>query len=160
MPTTTPSCSSGCSPSASPESQPQGFAHPTAVFEQNSSRTSHKVLALRGYLQFLEGDKKLSQQDKLAKVNDVVPLLERPEEKRLAIAVVLGVGSNEAVAVLGNFAKDQTVSEDAYSAALDLATARRSALTKEQKQQALQMITEKCSNDDLKKRADEALKKL
>jgi hypothetical protein len=48
----------------------------------------HQVLGLRGYLEYVRGDKQLNNSGKVAKVNELLPLIQRPEEKRLAISVV------------------------------------------------------------------------
>ena len=53
---------------------------------KSGKKTSHQVLGLRGYLQYVRGDKNLNDGEKVAKVNDLLPLIQRPEEKRLAIA--------------------------------------------------------------------------
>jgi HEAT repeat protein len=135
-------------------------AEPLLTVAKSSSKPSHQVLALRGYLQFLEGDKKLEADAKVTRLGDVVPLLQRPEEKRLAIAVLRGMHSHDALMLLAQFAEDQSVSDDAFSAGLDIATRRNSGLDKEQRIQVLEYISEHTSNPDIKQHSDAALKKL
>ena len=59
------------------------IAQPLLNLAKASTKPNYKVLAIRGYLQFLQGDKKLSPGDKLAKVEQALPLMDRPEEKRI-----------------------------------------------------------------------------
>ncbi len=138
----------------------EAVAEPLLAVAKASGKTSHQVLALRGYFQFLEGDKKLKREDKVSKVREALPLLQRPEEKRLAIAVLRNVRAEGAVELLTAFVQDQAVSEDACSALLELAGRERGGLTKEQRQRAFQAVAERGTNDELKKKAEEALKKL
>ncbi len=138
----------------------EAVIQPLLELAKQSTKTSHQVLALRGYFQFLEGDKKLKKEDKVTKVTEVLPLLQRPEEKRLAINVLRATPSDAALRVLSSFAQDAAVSDDACSAAIDLASRNRGGISKEQRREALKTVSEKSGNEDLKKRADEALKKL
>ena len=57
------------------------------------AKSSHQVLALRSYLHFLLGDEKLDKDEKLTKLQGVMPLARRPEEKITAIAVLQGIPS-------------------------------------------------------------------
>ena len=127
---------------------------------KSGKKMSHQVLGLRGYLQYVRGDKKLDGGEKVAKVNDLLPLIQRPEEKRLAIAVVSGVPTAGALELLTTFAADQAVAEEACSAIVNLAGRNMPGVSAEQRQQALQMVVEKSKNADTKKRAEELLKGL
>jgi HEAT repeat protein len=127
---------------------------------KTGSKMSHKVLAIRGYMQFVQGDKKLNNREKAAKVSEVIPLVERPEEKRLAISTLRTVPTAESLDLLIQLAGDESVADDAYSALVDLATKRNAGIDKAARQKALQTVTEKGASADLKKRAEEALKKL
>ncbi len=137
----------------------EAVAEPLLAVAKNSAKTSHQVLALRGYFQFLEGDKKLRKEEKISKVKDALPLLQRPEEKRLAIAVLRNVRADASAGLLGDLAQDAAVSEDACAALLELAGRDRGGLSKEQRQKAFQAVAERSANEQLKKQAEEALKK-
>jgi hypothetical protein len=137
----------------------ESVAEPLLAIAKSSTKQSHQVLALRGYLQFFQGDKKINQEEKVTKVGDVIPLLQRPEEKRLAIAVVRPIHSNSALTLLVGLVQDPAIADDACSAVLDLSKSK-TGIAKEQRQQALQAVVDKCTNDDLKKRAEDALKSL
>jgi HEAT repeat protein len=90
----------------------------------------------------------------------VLPLLNRPEDKRLAIAVIRQIPSPDALELLANFAGEPDIAEDASAAIIDVASQTKSGLPKEARQKALQTVLEKSANDATKKKADEALKKL
>jgi HEAT repeat protein len=136
-----------------------GVVEPLIAVARSASKTSHQVLALRGCLQFLQGDKKLQNGEKTAKVKELLPLLKRPEEKRLAIAVIHNIPNTEALELLAGFAADSALAEDACSALVKLA-AKDNGLQKEQRQKALQTVITTSSDDATKKKAEEALKTL
>ena len=58
------------------------------MLASSAEKMSHQVLALRGYLQYVRGNKSLSNKQKVAKVSDMLVYTKRPEEKRQAIAVL------------------------------------------------------------------------
>ena len=70
------------------------------------SKPSYQVLGLRGYLQYVQGDKQLKDEAKVEKIRDVLPLLKRPEEQRLAIGVIGGIQTAGALELLAAFAAD------------------------------------------------------
>ena len=135
-------------------------ADPLLALAKSAQKPSHQVLAVRGFLQFLLGDEKLKSEEKLRRVNEVLPLLNRPEDKRLAIAVIRQIPNPAALELLTNFAGEPDIAEDASAAIIDVASQTKSGLPKEARQKALQTVLEKSANDATKKKADDALKKL
>jgi len=127
---------------------------------QSNATLSHKVLGLRGYLQYVRGNGKLSHDDKVARVKDLLPQIERPEEERLAIAVLGGIPTRGALEMLMRFAQDPAVAEEAYSAIVNLTGRNRQGLPKQPCQEALQTVLEKSQNDGTKRRARQALDRL
>lgn len=125
-----------------------------------SPNPTHKVLATRGYLQFLQGDKKLSQQDKVSMLKEALPVMQRAEEKRSAIAFAQKIQTPDSLKLLASLTSDSAVAQDACAALLDLAGKPRRGLSKEDRQQALQVVTEKSSSDTDKQKAEAALKSL
>lgn len=148
--------------SAWPDNWPEdsGAAEALLTLAKSGKKMSHQVLGLRGYLQYVQGDKKLKNDEKVAKVNELLPLIKRPEEKRLAIAVVGALPTAGVLELLTTFAADPDIAEDACSAITKLAGNNMTGVTKEQRQQALQMVAEKTKNDATKKKAEEALKRI
>jgi HEAT repeat protein len=134
---------------------------PLLALAKSAKKVPHQVLALRGYLQYVQGAKKLSVDERLARVNEALPLLARPEEKRLAISVLGSIGSAGVLDTLATFVADPAIAEEACSAIVDLAGKRDTkGVSKEQRQKALQTVIEKSKNDGTKKRAEEALKRI
>ena len=121
---------------------------------------SELYMALRGYLQYIRGNNKLSNDDKVARIKDLLPQIERPEEERLAIAVLGGIPATEALEMLMRFAEDPAVAEEAYSAIVNLTGRNRRGLPRQQCQEALQTVLEKSKNDGTKRRARQTLNRL
>ncbi len=124
---------------------------------KSGKKTLHQVLGLRGYLQYLRGDKSLAPGDKLAKVNDLQNLIQRPEEKRLAVAAVSGVEAPGALEMLTKFAADPAVMEEACSAIVNLAGKNIPGVSAEQRRSALQAVVEKSKNAGTKRKAEQLL---
>jgi len=135
-------------------------AEPLLMLARSDQKTSHQVLGLRGYLQYLKADKQLKDDDKVAKLNELMPALKRPEEKRLAIAVIDAIPTAGTLELLSAFAAEPAIADDACSVIVKLAGKDLKTLSREQRQQALQTVVEKSQNDKTKKGAEELLKKL
>ena len=135
-----------------------GVAEPLLALAGSGGKTSRQVLALRGYLQYVQGDKQLKDDDKVSKVTDVLALLQRPEEKRLAIAAIGGIPNARALELLATFAAELAIAEDASSAIVKLAGGKLPGVSKEQRQKALQAAVENSTSAETKKKAGELLK--
>lgn len=135
-------------------------ADPLLALAKNARKPEHQILAVRGFLQLLLSDDKLKADEKLKRVNEVLPLLQRPEDKKLAIAVIRQIPKSDALDLLSKFAEEPAVADDACSAIIDVAGAPKSKLDKEARQQALQVAANKSANDELKQKAQNALQKL
>ena len=135
-----------------------GVAEPLLALAKSGSKPSYQVLAMRGYLQYVQGNKQLKDDEKVSKVTDVLPLINRPEEKRLAIAAIGGVPTPGALELLVAFAAEPAVAEDACSAIVKLAGSNLPGVSKEQRQKALQLAVEKATSVATRKKAGELLK--
>jgi len=135
-----------------------GAAQPLLAIAKSDAKTSHQVLALRGYLQYVNANKQLSNDDKVSKVTDVLSLIKRPEEKRLAIAAVGAVPAPGALALLLTFAAEPAVAEDACSAIVKLAASPMPAVPQDQRQKALEVVIEKADTNATKQQARKLLK--
>jgi len=135
-----------------------GVAEPLLTLAKSGKKTSHQVLGLRGYLQYVQGDKKLGDADKVAKVKELLPLVNRPEEKRLAIAVLGTVPASGSLELLTTLAADPAVAEEAYSAIVSLAGKDTQGLSKDQRRGAIQTVLEKSRNRGTRRKAEETLK--
>jgi HEAT repeat protein len=127
---------------------------------RSARKTSHQVLGLRGYLQYVRGTTKLSNDQKVGQVNDLLSHINRPEEERLAIAVLGEAPSAGALELLKKLAQDPAVAEEAYSAVVQVAGQGGSGLSRQQRRQALQMIIDKSGNAGTKQRARRALSRV
>jgi hypothetical protein len=145
-------------PNAWPEDA--AVAAPLLRTAKNDSNSSHELLAQGGYLQLLLGDEKLSKDDKLAKLQDILPLLQRPEEKITAIAVLQGISAPQALDLLSNFASEPAVANDACMALVQSAAAKHASLSLEERQKALHLAIQKSTKEETKQKAEEALKNL
>ncbi|MCY3018947.1 MAG: HEAT repeat domain-containing protein [Planctomycetota bacterium] len=124
-----------------------------------SPKTQHQVLALRGYLQYLQGNKKLNDDERLAKVNEILPLVTRPEEKKLVCSVLGTIGSARALEMLVTYAAEPATAEEACSAIVALAERKDlKDVAGELRQNALQTVLEKAKSRDTKKKAQDLLK--
>ena len=133
---------------------------PLLSLARTGRKNSYQVLALRGYLQFLQGDKKIPDEEKVAKLKTIMPLIKRPEEKEAAVAVLRSTQAASALELLADFAADPGVAEEAWAAVIDSAGKSKSAIPKTDRQKALQLALEKSANDANRKKAAEALKRL
>lgn len=136
------------------------IAEPLLNLARASKKPNYQALAMRGYLQFLEGDKKLKGDEKIAKVHEALPLMNRPEEKRAAIAVVQSVHSSAALETLVALAGDPGLTEDACSAIVEVAARNVPGVSGQARRQALQVPLEKSANPETKKKAQEALARI
>jgi HEAT repeat protein len=123
----------------------------------SAEKMPHQVLGLRGYLQYIRGNKELSNEQKVAKVKDVQSHINRPEEQRQAIAVLAEAPSVSALELLTTLAGDQAVAEEAYSAMVQIAGQDIHGVSKDQRRQVLQTVAEKSRNNGTKQRAQKTL---
>jgi HEAT repeat protein len=135
-----------------------GVTEPLLTLAKYSRKTSYQVLGLRGYLQYVQGDKRLKDDAKAGKVKEVLPLLKRPEEQRLAIGVIGDIPTAQSLELLVAFAAEPAIADDACSAVVKLAGDKGSGIAKEQRQQALQTVVEKSTQDETRQKAKQMLK--
>ncbi|MCX6904261.1 MAG: HEAT repeat domain-containing protein [Verrucomicrobia bacterium] len=138
-----------------------GVAEPLLALAKSGKKPSHQVLGLRGYLEYVQVDKKLQNDEKVAKVKELLPLVKEPAEKRLAIAALNTAPSAGALELLMTLAADRAIAEEAYLAIYTTAAQDNlKGASKELRQQALQLVVEKSRNARNKKKAEEALKRI
>jgi len=145
-----------------PNNWPEDADAGRALLKMASSaeKVSHQVLGLRGTLQYVRGTTKLTNDQKVAQVADLRSHIKRPEEERLAIAVLGEAPSAGALEMLKKLARDPAVAEEAYSAIVQVAGQNAPGLSKQQRRDALQMVIEKSSNDGTKRRARQTLSRI
>ncbi len=124
----------------------------------SAKKMQHQVLGVRGYLQYIRGNKKLGNEQKVVKVKDMLPHIKRPEEKQQAIAVLGEAPSASALELLTGLAEDPAVVEEAYSAMVRIAGQDIQGVSKDRRREVLQTVAEKSKNDGTKQRARKALR--
>ena len=136
-----------------------GVTEPLLAVAKSSKKVPHQVLAIRGCLQYIQGATKLAADERLARVNDVLPLITRPEEKRLAISVLGSIGAAGVLEILATFTADAAIAEEACSAIVKLAgRGDLKGVTKDERRKALQTVVDTSKADATKKKAAEILK--
>ncbi|UCG46329.1 MAG: HEAT repeat domain-containing protein [Phycisphaerales bacterium] len=123
----------------------------------SAQKMTHKVLALRGYLQYIRANSKLSKEQKVAAVKNVRPQIKRPEEERQAIAVLADAPSASALELLTTLAEDPAVAEEAYSAMVKIAAQDIKGVSRDRRREVLQTVAEKSRNNRTRQRARKAL---
>ena len=128
-----------------------------ALTKTATDRTT-KILALRGAIRLIPLQA-LSAQDKLAGLKTLVPLIERGEEKRLLLGSLAAMPIPAALAMTTPYLDDATVRNEACFAVIAIAEKMTpkngAALTA-----ALQKVLKITSNNEVKKRARQVLKKV
>ncbi|HOK76296.1 MAG TPA: hypothetical protein PLW35_01070, partial [Verrucomicrobiota bacterium] len=132
-------------------------ALPLLVLVKSGKKASHQILGARGYLECIRGDKRLTDEQKLEKVKDVLPSMNLPEEKRLAVTVLGSLPIPGSLDLLVSLASDSAVAEEASSAIVSLASKNLPGVTKEQRKKALEVAAATSANESTKKKAQEAL---
>jgi len=145
--------------SAWPNTWPEdaGVAGPLLDLARNGKKKSHQILALRGYLQLVQGDRNLAAAGKAEKVREVLPLMQRQEEKRLAISLISDAPCGDTLELLKGFAAEPALTEEACGALMKLTGRMVQGLSAEQRKQVLEFVLQTSADENLKKRARERL---
>jgi HEAT repeat protein len=133
-------------------------ADPLLNLAKSASKQAHRVLGVRGFIQYVQGDKKPSAEQRLARVDAILPLATRAEEKRLVIATLSAIGSGGALERLTALAGDPPVADEAIAAIVRLAGRPNSGIPNAQRRAALQAVVDKSKSQSVRDRAKEALK--
>ncbi len=132
---------------------------PLLALAKGGKKPTHRILALRGYLQLLQGTKKLRGEDKLARLDEVLPLVKGVGEKRLVVSVLRTVARPRALELLVNYTAERAVVEEACAAIVEIAP-RLGAVPKARRRSALQTVLAKAKSARTKRRAQDLLKRL
>lgn len=139
----------------------EGAAEALLALAKSGRKLAHQVQGIRGYLQAVEEDKRLSPDEKLARIRALLPLVQRPEEKRRVIAVVSNIPTTGALELLVALAQEPGVAEEASLAIVKIATGNAlKAGAPQLRQTALRTVLEKSQNDATRQKAEDALKRI
>ncbi len=123
----------------------------------SAEKLQHKVLGLRGYLQYIRTTKNLTPEKKVAEIEDLLAHIQRAQEKRQAIATLGDIPSKSSLELLTSFAEDNTLVEEACSAIVQVAGGNINGVSKDKRREVLKMVVEKSENNGTKNRAKKAL---
>jgi len=136
-------------------------ADPLLTLARSGKKPAHRVQGVRGYLSYLEENKKLNNEEKLAKINDLLPYAKGAEEKRQVISVAGNLSTPATLELLTNLAQDDAVADEASFALVKVATDRQMRnAPKEVRRKALETAADKTKDEATKKKATDALKRL
>ncbi len=137
-----------------PNNWPEDAAvtEPLMHVAQSGSKDSHKILATRGYLEFLQNTHKLASDRKAEQLKAILPLITRTEEKRLALGVAKDLSGPAALGFLVPCMSEPALVEDASAALIKVAIGQKDKLSAEERGKALRLVVEK--SGDAKTRAE------
>jgi HEAT repeat protein len=144
---------------------PNNWPEDTAVAEpllglvKSDRKRSHQVQGTRGYLRYVQENKKLTNADKVKAMDQLLPCLKQAQEKRLAISTLSGIPAAPTLESLATLAGDPAVAEEACLALVNVATAKDlEGAGPEARRQALRTALEKSKSEATQKKASDALK--
>lgn len=133
-------------------------AEPLLALVKSGTKRSHQVLGFRGYLQYLQADKRLQDVARVERIKELLPAAQWPEEKQAAIGVLGALRTAASLELLDRLAADAAVAEEAFSAQVSLAARDIPGVPTDQRRAVLQAVAGKTRNEATRKRAEQALK--
>ena len=134
-----------------------GVAEPLLALAKSGKKPVYQIQGLRGYLQYIQVTRHLEGGEKVAKIQGALPLIQRPEERLLAISVLGTVPNPEALAALTTFTTDPALVEEACQAMVKI-VATDKLTDAEARRKALQTVVATTQNDATRKRAENLAK--
>jgi HEAT repeat protein len=130
------------------------------VLATSAEKMSHQVLGLRGYLQYIRGNKKIGNEQKVARIKDIWSFIKRTEEKRQATSVLGEAPCADALEMLTTLAEEPAVAEEAYSAMVQVVGRDTRGISRDQRRQVLQTVLDKSRNNGTKRSARRTLSRI
>ncbi len=130
------------------------------MLAKSTEKMSYQVLGMRGYLQYIRGNKKLGSEQKVARIKDALSYVKRPEERWQAIAVLGEAPSAGALELLTTLAEQPAVAEEAYSAMVRIAGQDVRGVSRDRRRQVLQTVADKSKNNGTRQRARRTLSRI
>jgi HEAT repeat protein len=134
-------------------------AAPLLKMAKSGDSQVHKVLALRGYAEYVRASKKMPPADKLAAAKDIIQLAGGTAEEKQALAVLGTIKSADALKLLMQKTKSKH-KEEAFAAILQLVESGAGGIPTDLRRQALQQIVKGTKNRRLKKQATRSLDRI
>jgi HEAT repeat protein len=131
-------------------------AAPLLDLAKNGRKPAHKVQGLRGYLAAVKEDRSLNDAAKLERVQGVMPMVERAEERRQVISVLSGVPTVESLEMLITLSGDSETAEEACVAIVNIVGGPRlGSAGADAKKRALQAVVERSKDERTLRKARE-----
>ena len=130
------------------------------VLATSAEKMSHQVLGLRGYLQYIRGNKKMGNEQKVARIKDIWSFIKRTEEKRQATSVLGEAPCADALEMLTTLAEEPAVAEEAYSAMVQVVGRDVRGISRDQRRQVLQTVIKNSRNEGTKRSARRTLSRI
>ena len=144
-------------PSRWPEDD--GVAEPLLALAKSARKAPHQVLALRGYLQWVQATRKLKDDERLAKVNEILPLVTRPEDKKLVLASLSEFPHPGALKIVESLLKEEAVRAEAELAMLKIAQGIAGS-NRQEARAAADMLRTQAKNPTVRKRAAQVIQQM
>jgi len=134
-------------------------AEPLLGLVKSGKKRLHQVQGARGYLLYVQENRKLGNAEKVKAIDELLPLLKQPPEKKLAVSALGSIPTGKSLDSLIALAADPAVAEEACLAIVNVATAKGlQGASKDVRQKALQTALEKSKSETTQKKAGDALK--
>jgi HEAT repeat protein len=138
-----------------------GAGEPLLALARSEGKPSYRIQGMRGYLQFVQDSRALEPGEKLARVEAILPEIERVEEKRQAIGVLGSVPTPEALEVLVHFTEDEAMREEACQAIVRVVTHDKMKAAPEAiRRSALERVVAQSKEEATRRRAQGILRRL
>lgn len=136
-----------------------GVAQPLLNLAKTGKKPSYQVLGIRGYLQFVQGDKQFNNEDKVTKIKEALPLIVQAGEKRFLASVLESIPTPGSIDLLIGLTSDADAVEEAGLALVNTFAKPVKGISKEQRQTALQTVLDTAKNAATKQKAEALIKK-
>ncbi len=132
-------------------------AEPLLTLMKSGAKRAHQVLGFRGYLQYLQADKRLDDPARVERIRELLPRLQWPEEKQAAISALGALRTAAALDLLQTLAPDAAVTEEVWSALVNLVGRDLPGVSPERRREVLREVISRTRNESLRRRAQQAL---
>ena len=144
-------------PSRWPEDD--GVAEPLLALAKSARKAPHAVLALRGYLQWVQATRKLKDDERLAKVKEILPLITRPEDMKLVLASLAEFPHPGALKIVAPMLKEESVRAEAELAMLKIAQGIAGS-NRQEARAAADMLRTKAADPAVRRRAAQIIQQM
>ncbi|MFO8011665.1 MAG: HEAT repeat domain-containing protein [Phycisphaerae bacterium] len=139
--------------------QDDAVAAPLLALAKDADKPAHRVLALRGYLRWVQATGSLGDGERIATVREILPLAARPEEKRLVLAALTEFPHPDGLSLVEPMLGDEAVRGEAELALLAIARGIAGS-QRPQARAAAERLRSRAKDDAVRRRAAQLLQKI